>query len=57
MEGECDNIAFSTDKRTCLDCFFRLEFLFFQASARNPFLDISPFIFNNHPFWFQLPKF
>lgn len=52
-----DNIAFPTDKRTCLDCFFRLKFLFYQPSTRNSFLDVSCFIFNNHPFWFQLYRF
>ena len=42
-----DNIAFPKDKRTYL---IRAESLFYQAFPGNPFLCLSWFIFNNHPF-------
>lgn len=42
-----DNVAFPKDKRTYL---IRAESLFYQAFPGNPFLCLSWFIFNNHPF-------
>lgn len=51
-----DNNAF-VEKRTFLGCFIGLESIFRLAFTRNTFLDISLFIFNNHPFWFKLYRF
>lgn len=48
-----DNVAFPKDKRTCL---IRAESLFYQAFPGNPFLCLSWFIFNDHPFLVRVTR-